>query len=314
MTARIGSKAGRSELRNPRSETATDRSVSQRIERLADEPLTDMLEKDLVVARRTIAELKATLAEKEETRAALEQSCTGFQQRMIDLALNLREIRERLDSDPLVQGAPGTLPEGERTNENSQEMVGSWRKARRWEGDLRLASGERAARADRGTQSGNSRELGARPDPGDVVSDRPNRVGASDEAVSLARSGWERTFDVLSDLIMILDAEHRIVRVNRAMAKRLGVAPTELMGRSCHEIIYGEEEPHFACLHSGPLAGSEEASVELSSERLRGAFDVRVVPLFDGIGRYAGSVHIARDISRDRSREHTRWPTPATPL
>ena len=33
---------------------------------------------------------------------------------------------------------------------------------------------------------------------------------------------WERTFDAVPDLIMILDDQHRIVRVNRAMAAQIG--------------------------------------------------------------------------------------------
>ena len=50
---------------------------------------------------------------------------------------------------------------------------------------------------------------------------------------------WERTFDAVPDLIMILDTEHRVVRANRALAERLGRAAQDLIGRSCYEVVHG---------------------------------------------------------------------------
>ena len=37
-------------------------------------------------------------------------------------------------------------------------------------------------------------------------------------AIAAAKDEWERTFDAVPDLIAILDRQHRIVRVNAAMA------------------------------------------------------------------------------------------------
>jgi K+-sensing histidine kinase KdpD len=40
--------------------------------------------------------------------------------------------------------------------------------------------------------------------------------------VALAKQEWERTFDAVPDLIAIIDAQHHILRANRAMAERHG--------------------------------------------------------------------------------------------
>jgi PAS domain S-box-containing protein len=250
MTSRIGCRVLRSELRNAHNETVTDSAGSQRVEHGEGEKADHMLDNDLREARRTIAELKAALVEKERTRAAVEQSSTGFKQRMIDLAMNLRDIRERFDTDVQL---------GQVNSVSADWPVGS--------------------------------------EAGPI----------------LARNGWERAFDSLSDLIMILDAEDRIVRVNRAMASRLGVAPVELVGRSCREVIDGEGELPSYWPHVDPVATREEVSVELRSERLRGAFNVRIVPILDGIGRYAGSVHMARDLTGVGLRPSDTGPVPRTP-
>ena len=41
-------------------------------------------------------------------------------------------------------------------------------------------------------------------------------------ALLRAKQDWERTFDAVPDLITILDADHHMIRVNRAMAQALG--------------------------------------------------------------------------------------------
>jgi len=52
----------------------------------------------------------------------------------------------------------------------------------------------------------------------------------ADEALRYSKEQWERTFDSVPDLVAILDNQHQIVRVNRAMADRLGVSPDGCIG------------------------------------------------------------------------------------
>ena len=44
----------------------------------------------------------------------------------------------------------------------------------------------------------------------------------AEEALIQAKEEWERTFDAVPDLIALLDKEHRVTRVNKAMAELLG--------------------------------------------------------------------------------------------
>ena len=46
----------------------------------------------------------------------------------------------------------------------------------------------------------------------------------AEDASVLAVEQWERTFDAVPDLVAILDTQYRIVRANKAMAERLGLA------------------------------------------------------------------------------------------
>ena len=59
---------------------------------------------------------------------------------------------------------------------------------------------------------------------------------AAEEALRQAKEHWERTFDSVPDLIAILDDQHRILQVNRAMAQRLGRKPRDCIGAFCFEL------------------------------------------------------------------------------
>ena len=57
--------------------------------------------------------------------------------------------------------------------------------------------------------------------------------------IHTAKLDWERTFDAVPDLIAIIDLNHTMTRVNKAMADRCGLTPAELIGRKCHEVMHG---------------------------------------------------------------------------
>jgi PAS domain S-box-containing protein len=71
---------------------------------------------------------------------------------------------------------------------------------------------------------------------------------------------WERTFNAISDGIMVLDNQHRILRANKAMADALGMTEQELIGKLCFELVHGEKEPPAFCPHSQLLADGEAHS------------------------------------------------------
>jgi PAS domain S-box-containing protein len=112
---------------------------------------------------------------------------------------------------------------------------------------------------------------------------------------------WERTFDAVPDLVAILDTNHRLVRVNRAMAEALGVEPLELAGKPCYEYMHRSTCPPGVCPHSLLIKDRREHTAEL--REFGRDFLVTVSPLLDERGNFFGSVHVARDITERKQAE-----------
>jgi len=126
--------------------------------------------------------------------------------------------------------------------------------------------------------------------------------------IERARDDWERMFESVPDLIAILDLQHSIRKVNKAMANRLGITPEEAVGATCYECIHGTEEPPEFCPHTMLINDGIEHTVEVYEERLGGWFNVSTSPIHDDTGQLIGSVHVARDITSrkkiEREMEH----------
>ncbi|MBE3096483.1 MAG: PAS domain-containing protein [Planctomycetes bacterium] len=123
------------------------------------------------------------------------------------------------------------------------------------------------------------------------------------EELLRAKEEWERTFDAVPDLMAILDTQHRIVRVNRAMAARLGIRPEEAVGLECYACVHGTAAPPDFCPHRRLLADGREFTAEVHEDRLGGDFMVSVSPVRNEKGAVVGAVHIARDITERKRAE-----------
>jgi two-component system, chemotaxis family, CheB/CheR fusion protein len=125
----------------------------------------------------------------------------------------------------------------------------------------------------------------------------------TEKEIVKAKEEWERTFASVPDLITILDNEHRVLRVNEAMARRLGLKPAECVGLLCYEAVHATSMPPEFCPHSRTIADGSEHVEELHVDRLGGDFLVTTTPLLDEKGEGIGSVHIARDITERKRME-----------
>lgn len=120
-------------------------------------------------------------------------------------------------------------------------------------------------------------------------------------AVTMAETAlhWETTFDAVPDLISIVDTEGRLVRVNKSMAARVGLAPREAVGRPYEDVLGGNESVGVRSPHT---ANADELS-RIYSDVFDAAFLVTTSPLVSAQGETMGAVHVARDVNDARKAE-----------
>jgi PAS domain S-box-containing protein len=115
---------------------------------------------------------------------------------------------------------------------------------------------------------------------------------------------WEMTFDACPDLMAILDSQQCFLRCNQALAQRLGVDKNELVGKPFLRIIGDSAEQQS--LLARTLADGEPQTLEILSNRLRGAFILTLAPLRNNSGPVFGAVFVARDITERKQAEQAR--------
>ncbi|MEW5806361.1 MAG: PAS domain S-box protein [Acidobacteriota bacterium] len=118
-----------------------------------------------------------------------------------------------------------------------------------------------------------------------------------EEKISTAKKEWEETFDAVNDLVAILDKNHKIKRINKAMADRLGLNYKDAIDLSCYELFHGTKEPPSNCPYEQMLKDGRQHQAEIHEKRLGGDFIISVSPFYGEEGQIVGAVHVAHDIT-----------------
>jgi PAS domain S-box-containing protein len=125
------------------------------------------------------------------------------------------------------------------------------------------------------------------------------RENSDPAALKEAHAMWERTFDAIPDMVSLFDADHRIIRVNKAMADRLGLPVAELTGKKCFTYIHGTCCPPAYCPHEAMLKDGQGHAIEIYEPYLKCWLNVSVTPVRED-DRLIGAIHIARDITESK--------------
>ncbi len=120
------------------------------------------------------------------------------------------------------------------------------------------------------------------------------------DLVIKSKEEWVATFDAIQDLISIHDKDYRILKINKALARKFQATPEELIGRHCYQLLYHCESPNHNCPHSRTLATGKVADAEVDDMIFGGTFKVTTFPVFNDKGEVWASVHVARDITQEK--------------
>lgn len=127
-----------------------------------------------------------------------------------------------------------------------------------------------------------------------------------EDALRLAEQEWKHTFDSISDLVSVHDANYRFLKVNKTLADFVGKPAKELIGKHCYEVFHALSYPWPECPHQRALNKGCPATIEIDDPHIGHPMLVTVSPIIDVQGRVVATVHIAKDITELKKAEQER--------
>lgn len=137
----------------------------------------------------------------------------------------------------------------------------------------------------------------------DALAARTKDKDALLEKVTCAHQEWKNTFDNISDLVSIHDKDFNIIRYNAAFADHFGIGRDGVIEKKCHELFHGTDAPVEDCPHKRTMRDRCAATEEYPCVKSGKLFKITTSPHYSTSGDYTGSIHIARDITKERDRE-----------
>jgi len=140
-----------------------------------------------------------------------------------------------------------------------------------------------------------------------ATSESPGDLESSENRLAEGEAFLQSVFDAIQDGVSVLDADLRIVRVNRWMQEMYAhAAPLE--GRKCFEVYHGRDAicdvcPTVAAIESGE---HETRLVRyVSAEGPRGWLDLTAFPIKDEQGRVVRIIEYVKDVTdQKRAEQH----------
>jgi len=131
-----------------------------------------------------------------------------------------------------------------------------------------------------------------------------------EEKLQEAAEEWQANFDSIQDLVMILDQEFKIVRVNASTLSFFQLPLERIVGNHCYTLMHGTNEPLEICPLTKMMKTKRHEETELYDEKRDAWFQVSVDPIFNDKGETINIVHVVKDITGRKRMEaeafHTR--------
>ncbi|MDJ0991873.1 MAG: PAS domain-containing protein [Desulfobacterales bacterium] len=124
------------------------------------------------------------------------------------------------------------------------------------------------------------------------------RTRALEQTTSLL----EATLNAIPDVLGIQDNQHRIIRYNAAGYQFLNMAPEEVVGKRCFELI-GRNQECEHCATSECYRTKRPTSVKRYEAALDAWLDVRAYPILDEYGKLIKVIEHLRDITPEKKAE-----------
>jgi PAS domain S-box-containing protein len=125
----------------------------------------------------------------------------------------------------------------------------------------------------------------------------------AEEKIQKAAKEWQTTFDSVRDLVMILDEEFKVARVNAATLSFFNLPLERVVGNHCYTLMHGTSEPVENCPLTKVMEMKKHEETEFYDDKTNAWFHVTVDPICDDKGEITRVVHTVKDITERKQKE-----------
>jgi response regulator RpfG family c-di-GMP phosphodiesterase len=120
-----------------------------------------------------------------------------------------------------------------------------------------------------------------------------------------AKQDWEDTFNSITDIITIHDADYNIIKANKAAEEILDLPVLkEVSSAKCFRYYHGKGCPPAGCPSCDSLKTGKPIISEAFEPHLDKFLEIRAIPKIDNNNKLAGLIHIVRDITSKKASEN----------
>jgi PAS domain S-box-containing protein len=125
--------------------------------------------------------------------------------------------------------------------------------------------------------------------------------------IRAAAEEWQTTFDSIPNLVMILDQDQRVVRVNAAAKSFLGLPVESILGSPCHALMHGTKDPVEGCPFAKTMQSKRPEETERYDTTRQAWFRISTDPIFNEKGEIRQMVHSVKDVTEEKRAETERY-------
>ncbi len=102
----------------------------------------------------------------------------------------------------------------------------------------------------------------------------------------------------IGDLLFVMDADRRLVMVNKSTCDAFKKKPEELIGKHCYEIVHGTDKPWPNCPATKTFETKQTVTDEVDDPHVGMPLLITTSPILDEKGEVTQIVHVAKDITK----------------
>jgi PAS domain S-box-containing protein len=116
---------------------------------------------------------------------------------------------------------------------------------------------------------------------------------------------WEKSFQTISDAMLLVDTDLNIIQHNEAFARLVGRESEDLRGQQCYRLVHDLDSPPDFCVTCVARREGRSISAELYEPFIDKYLDTSADPRFDEEGRFEFALHVIRDVTERKKTEDT---------